>query len=120
MPINVDVVFGPHFRRELKPLLKKFASLADEVEALIDQLTTSPQLGTPLGKNCYKIRLAVRSKGGGKSGGIRVITYVVVQLQQRPDNTTTVYLASIFDKSERENLTDAQIKSMVAAINAAD
>lgn len=120
MASNVNVVFGPHFRRELKPLARKFTSPADEVELLIDRLEALPQLGTPLGKGCYKIRLAVRSKGGGKSGGMRVITYVVVQLRQHPDNTTTVYLASIYDKSERENITDAQLKSLLAAINVAD
>lgn len=119
MASSVNVVFGPHFRRELKPLARKFASLADEVGLLIDQLEASPQLGMPLGKGCYKIRLAVRSKGGGKSGGMSVITYVVAQLQQHLDGTTTVYLASIYDKSERENITDAQLKSLLAAINTA-
>ena len=78
MKNKVFVLSGPVFKRELKPLAKKFKSLLDEVEDLIQQLTANPKLGIPLGKGCYKIRLAVRSKGGGKSGGMRVITYVVV------------------------------------------
>ena len=119
MATEVVVTYSPDFKRELKPLAKKFASLLDEVEHLANQLVASPQLGIPLGKSCYKIRLAVRSKGGGKSGGMRVITYVVVQIRQPADGVTTVYLASIFDKSERENITDSQLKSIVAAIDAA-
>jgi len=43
--------------------------------------------------------MTIRSKGKGKSGGARVITCVKVV-------ATTVYLASIFDKSEKENITD--------------
>ena len=61
------------------------------------QLSEDPQLGTALGKSCYKIRLAVRSKGGGKSGGLRVITYVVVQLLPGGyRRQLAVYLASIY------------------------
>ena len=118
MATEVAVIFGPNFRRDLKPLAKKFASLLDEVDNLIEQLFTSPQPGTPLGKNCYKIRLAVRSKSGGKSGGMHIITYVIVELRAQPSGVTTVYLAFIYDKSERENITDSQLKIIVAAINA--
>lgn len=112
------VLAGLAFKRELKPLTKKFASLLDEVEELIQQLTENPRLGTSLGKGCYKIRLAVRSKGGGKSGGRRVITYVVVQFLPGPDGITTVYLASIYDKSERETIDDARLQRILAEINA--
>ena len=118
MSNSAVVLSGPAFKRELKPLAKKFASLLDEVEALIQQLSEDPQLGTALGKSCYKIRLAVRSKGGGKSGGLRVITYVVVQLRREATGATTVYLASIYDKSERATIDDAHLRRILAEINA--
>lgn len=63
-------------------------------------------MGTPLGKNAYKIRMAVTSKGKGKSGGARVITCVKII-------ATTVYLVSIFDKSEKENVTDKELKDLI-------
>jgi hypothetical protein len=66
-------------------------------------------LGTPIGKNCYKIRIAISSKGKGKSGGARIITHYVI-------TDKTVYLLSIFDKSERENLTDKEIKELLKCI----
>lgn len=62
--------------------------------------------GTPLGRNCYKIRLAVSSKGRGKSGGARIITNIVISEE-------TVYLLSIYDKSEKENLTDKELLELL-------
>ena len=117
MKNRILVVLSESFKRELKPLAKKFPSLSQELRELSRQLNENPQLGTTIGKNCYKIRLAVRSKGGGKNGGMRVITYVVVRLRLGDDGVTTVYLASIYDKSERENITDAQLKAVIAALN---
>ncbi len=69
-------------------MLKKFASLARDIEKLIDSLKVEPKQGTSLGKGCYKIRMAITSKGRGKRGGARVITYVRVVEE-------TVFLLSI-------------------------
>jgi len=46
----------------------------------LDDLENNPRLGTAIGKNCYKIRLSIRSKGKGKSGGARVITHLIVNI----------------------------------------
>ncbi|MBS1496454.1 MAG: type II toxin-antitoxin system RelE/ParE family toxin, partial [Bacteroidetes bacterium] len=59
-----------------------------------------------LGNNCYKIRLAIASKGKGKSGGARVITNFVIAEE-------TVFLISIYDKSEKENLTDKELNELL-------
>jgi hypothetical protein len=66
-------------------------------------------MGTPLGHSCYKIRLAIKSKGKGKSGGARVITYYYIQGR-------TVYLLSIYDKAEQENISEEKIAELVLAI----
>jgi hypothetical protein len=58
-------------------------------------LKKNPEQGTNLGNNCFKIRLSVASKGKGKSGGARVITNIVI-------SDDTVYLLTIYDKSEKE------------------
>ena len=62
----------------------------------------NPTQGTSLGRNCYKIRLSIASKGKGKSGGARIITNIVIADE-------TVYLLSIYDKSDKENLTDKEL-----------
>jgi mRNA-degrading endonuclease RelE of RelBE toxin-antitoxin system len=76
------------FKRDAKPLYKKYASLFSEVEALMEELRTNPTKGTPIGHSCYKIRLAIQSKGKGKSGGARVSTHYYI-------HGNTVYLISI-------------------------
>ena len=96
------------FESQAKKLLKKYPSLKNDLLELRDSLKQDPFQGTPLGKDCYKIRLAISSKGQGKSGGGRVITCVKVVHD-------TVYLIAIYDKSEKENLTDKELKAMLAA-----
>jgi hypothetical protein len=66
-------------------------------------------MGVSLGNNCYKIRLAISSKGKGKSGGARIITCVIV-------NDEEVYLAAIYDKSDRENITDKELEQIIKTI----
>ena len=61
------------FEKDAKVLIKKYASLKQELFNLGRKLANNPTLGTPLGKDCYKIRLAIKSKGKGKSGGARVV-----------------------------------------------
>ena len=94
------------FDKQLKRLAKKYPSLKTEFAELIESLEQQPEQGTPLGNNCYKIRMAIASKGKGKSGGSRVITNVVV-------SETTVFLLAIYDKSEKDSLTDSELKELL-------
>ncbi len=98
-----------NFRKEAKRLIKKYPSLKNEIAELGQELSQNAQLGTPLGNNCYKIRLSIASKGKGKSGGARVITYVFVA-------ATTVYLLSIYDKSEKSTISDNELKELLKEI----
>ena len=75
MSFAVDTTKG--FERGAKRLFKRYASLPEDIAALISDLEDEPHLGAPIGRGCYKVRMAIRSKGKGKSGGARVITYVV-------------------------------------------
>lgn len=51
------------FRKKAKKLIKKYPSLKNELADLGSQLSTDPTAGIALGNNCYKIRLAIASKG---------------------------------------------------------
>ncbi len=93
------------FEKQAKRLLKKYPSLKSDLTQLIENLSTSPHQGIPLGDNFYKIRLAISSKGKGKSSGARVITFVKII-------HGTVYLASIYDKSEKANITDKELEQI--------
>ena len=104
--MSYNILSTNRFGKELKRLAKKFPSLKIEFKELIEEITKNPKIGTYIGNNCYKIRIAIASKGKGKSGGARAITYVYVESE-------TVYLLTIYDKSEKENLKPAELKMMV-------
>jgi hypothetical protein len=107
MSFNVKTI--PVFERQAKRLIKKFPSLKKEIQTLVLELKDKPTKGTSIGKDCYKIRLAIASKGKGKSGGARIITHLVYK-------NDTVYLLTIFDKSDMENLTDKEILKLIKLI----
>jgi mRNA-degrading endonuclease RelE of RelBE toxin-antitoxin system len=85
------------FAREVKRLAKKHRSLRNDLEKFQKDLLNCPSLGVNIAPNLYKCRLAITSKGKGKSGGARIITYVLLMKEQ-------IFLISIYDKSELENL----------------
>jgi len=107
--MSYNVLATSFFERELKTLAKKHRSLKKDLEALITKLEENPTTGTDLGNHCYKIRLAISSKGKGKSGGARIITHVHISAQN-------VYLLAVYDKSEMENISDIEIQQRVKTI----
>lgn len=100
--MSYNFVFTASFEKEIKKLSKKFPSLKTDFTNLLSELAENPIMGTPLGNECFKIRLQVKSKVSGKSGGARVITCVKVILN-------TIILISIYDKSEKASMTNAEI-----------
>ena len=98
------------FERSVKKLYRKYPSLKNDLSELINSLTNDPLQGNPLGNDFYKIRLAITSKGKGKSGGIRVITLVKVVKEQ-------VILAAIYDKSAQASISDKELKLLAGLIS---
>jgi mRNA-degrading endonuclease RelE of RelBE toxin-antitoxin system len=96
----------PEFLSEAKKLAKKYPSLKNDIAGLAEELSKNPQQGTPLGKNAYKIHLAIASKGKGKSGGARVIACVKIV-------AAVVYLVSIYDKSIQNDISDKELKERI-------
>jgi len=107
--MSYSVISIRKFDKEAKRLVKKFPSLKKEIAALITSLETEPFQGNSIGHDCYKIRLAIASKGKGKSGGARIITHAYVTHK-------TVFLLTIYDKSEQENISDTDLLQMLKEI----
>jgi hypothetical protein len=105
--MSYSVIPIGRFKKEAKRLAKKYPSLKDDLLELSKTLSRNPQAGTPLGNNAYKVRVAIRSKGKGKSGGARVVTYLITEEKE-------VYLLLIYDKSEVENIDDKILKKLIA------
>ncbi len=101
-----DVIATETFEKKLKQLSKKYTSLASDLAPIIDELMLNPTFGTPIGKDCYKIRVAIASKNRGKSGGARMITYVRILKQ-------TVFLLDIYDKSDQANISDKELELLI-------
>jgi len=106
--MKTEIVTTNNFQKEAKRYLKKYKSLKAELEDLNTQLIDNPKLGVPIGNNSFKIRLKVKSKGKGKSGGFRIITYLDVNLVF-DIYLNKVYLLSIYDKSETETISEIEI-----------
>jgi len=108
--MNYSIIATKTFGKELKTLCKKYPSLINDLGTLKQTLLETPTTGIHLGNDVYKIRLAIKSKGKGKSGGARVITHIRIL-----DNI--IYLVSIYDKSEKEKITDDEIKQFLKDID---
>jgi len=104
MPYTVKTV--PHFDHEMKRLTKKYVSLKNEYEELIKELEKNSELGIHLGNGIYKIRIGIASKGKGKRGGARIITFLKTENE-------TVYLLSIYDKGEKDAISDNEIRKII-------
>jgi len=107
--MSYTVELSDNFKREAKRLMKKYASLERELMDLVEKLENNPMMGKPMGKGVYKIRLAIISKGKGKSGGARVMTLVQIE-----ESTVTIF--SIYDKGEKDSISDKEIKDLLKTL----
>jgi mRNA-degrading endonuclease RelE of RelBE toxin-antitoxin system len=111
--MQVTIDYLPEFERRAKDLAKKYKSFVSDYDVFLDELEKNPFGGESLGHHVYKNRMAIASKGKGKSGGARVITYNV---QQSSEDEVQITLMSIYDKSEIDNVSDAYLRSLVKDI----
>ncbi len=99
--------------------MKKFHSLSFELAQLEKDLFENPRLGKPIGQDSYKIRLAVKSKGKGKSGGLRVVSHLdteIVGLIEIEREHVVVNLISIYDKSETATISDKELRDLINSL----
>jgi len=111
--MNCNIITTKGFVSQLKKLAKRYKSIKDDLRSLAKELTEDPFAGISLGKNIYKIRMSINSKGNGKSGGARVIYHTVLIEKNGADIT----LLSIYDKSEQENISDKEIQRLIKKNN---
>ncbi len=87
------------FRIAYKRLKKRHKSLQQDFERLLESLLQNPMQGVELDGGVRKVRLAITSKGRGKSGGARVIIRVRIVADE-------LQLLYIYDKADYENVSD--------------
>ena len=104
--MNYQIVTTKDFESNFKRLSKKYHSLVNDYEALIEELLVNPEMGDDLGNNTRKVRMAIASKNKGKSGGARIITCTVMLNFDDKD----IYLLTIYDKGEQQSVSQKEIK----------
>jgi mRNA-degrading endonuclease RelE of RelBE toxin-antitoxin system len=107
--MSYNISLSDRFQKDAKRLSKRYASFKSDLLKLIQDLEENPIQGNNLGKSCYKVRLKIEAKKKGKAAGARVITYVHVSQED-------VYLLTVYDKSDRDNLEDGEIEELLEAI----
>lgn len=97
----------PSFEKKVKHLSKRYKSLKADLINLQDELAKNPAMGTDLGGGLRKVRMAITSKGVGKSGGARVITVVIADIKD------ALGLLYIYDKSERSTIKGKELTELL-------
>ena len=112
--MNFDIKTIDNFKRELKRLLKKYPSLRKEVEKLGFSLVDDPFQGTAMRTASTKSGLALNRKAKASAevsvrADVSVITCVKVIAE-------TVFLVSIYNKSEHSDIADAELTRLLTEI----
>ncbi len=97
--MSFDFITSSQFEKDLKELYKKYPSIKNDIYRLKNELLVNPAIGTPIGKDCYKIRFSISSKGKGKRGGGRLISCIKIVKE-------TIFLITVYDKSAKEDVTE--------------
>ncbi len=97
------------FDSRYKRFVKKFPSLKEELESLEEELLKNPKMGVLLTTNIYKIRVPNKDNLRGKSGGFRVITYLI----EENNSEFEINLLTIYDKSEESSISKSQLQKII-------
>lgn len=107
--MNWTINTVPDFDREAKRLAKKYKSLPSDLLQFKKELKENPFSGTEIIPNVRKMRMAITSKGKGKSGGARIISFVAVT----DIDNGEIILLYIYDKSESPNIKTDYLKDLL-------
>ena len=94
--MKIKISFHPQFAKDFKRLSKKYISLVSDLKDFTIELQSNPELGKDLGHGLRKVRMPISSKGKGKSGGARIITFKRIITE---DTLIRIVLLTIYDVS---------------------
>lgn len=106
----MQIQYTEDFKTAYKHLKKKYPSFESDFLTLQRSLLQNPNQGTPISLGLTKVRMAIASKGKGKSGGARVI----LQVKKEPDRLQFLFL---YDKNEIPNVNDNYLRALLKTIN---
>lgn len=96
-----SVIIVPHFKRQLKPFVKKYPDFKEAVITLLEHF--DPRLHDHLGNGIYKARLQVKSLQKGKSKSFRLITLLI-------EREATIVPVAVYFKGDRATLSKEELE----------
>ena len=109
MSCNITVSVSDDFAKEAKRLAKKYPSFKQDYKEFLDSIKENPLQGDEITKNIRKIRMAIKSKGKGKSGGARVVTFNVLTNTEKGQ----VVFLLLYDKEDASTVKVNVVKQLV-------
>ena len=107
--MSYNIQISRSFAKEAKHLAKKYPSFKQDYKDFLNSIQENPLQGDELTPGIRKIRMAIKSKGRGKSGGARVITYNIIYEKQNG----CVVLLLIYDKADFSTVDVNIIKKII-------
>lgn len=107
--MSCRITVSSYFAKEAKRLGKKYPSFKQDLSDFQQSLLDNPLQGVELAPGIRKIRLAIKSKGKGKSGGARVITYNILTKELDGD----IVLLLLYDKEDASTVKVDVVKSIL-------
>ena len=109
MSCNITISVSDDFAKEAKRLAKKYPSFKQDYKNFLVSIKNNPLQGDEITKNIRKIRMAIKAKGKGKSGGARVITFNILT---DIENGHVVFLL-LYDKEDASTVKVNVVKQLV-------
>ena len=109
MSCNITVSVSDDFAKEAKRLAKKYPSFKQDYKEFLESIKNNPLQGDEITKNIRQIRMAIKAKGKGKSGGARVIT---INVLTDMENGHVVFLL-LYDKEDASTVKVNVVKQLV-------
>ena len=109
MSCNITISVSDDFAKEAKRLAKKYPSFKQDYKDFLESIKNNPLQGDEITKNIRKIRMAIKAKGKGKSGGARVITFNILTDME---NGQVVFLL-LYDKDDASTVKVNVVKQLV-------
>ena len=98
--MNFEIQTSSYFDAEAKRLAKRHRSFIDDLQDFRDSILKNPYQGTEFSPGIRKVRLTIGSKGRGKSGGARVITFTYLV----DEKDGVVILLLLYDKADASSI----------------
>lgn len=108
--MNYNIRTSSYFDVAAKKLAKKYPSFKEDLKTFRDSILENPLQGAELAPGIRKIRMAIKSKGKGKSGGARIITYNFLTAEKDGE----IVLLLIYDKEKASTAKVDVLKQIIS------